>query len=406
MDDASLSALRAAIAADEPLQQRLAAADDPAELGAALIRDGVATDGIADLLDALAGEAVQPPTWVRPDAPPRQWLPVQLFHDGTGLRIEWLHFAFAALTEPFFEQSVARARTHPLNLLLRCATPVDAVLPFASAGQPDGLVFHISRCGSTLAGQMFGALGDTIVLAEPPPLDAALRLYCDQVLPAPVVQGIAGALGRDRLGTARHRVIKLDAWHSPVLARVAGLFPAARSLFLFRDPLEVLVSQRARPGMHVRRGAVPLASFGLAGDEGIADADYAAWVIGGIMRGGLAAAGRPGLRYCDYTDLAASFATSILPHFGIAADEAALARVAEAGGRYSKDPQQAFVADAAAKQEAADAALRAQAEAFGLVSTYRELARLAQGNTPPRPPFAPARAGSAPTISVRFGDPA
>lgn len=404
ISEQTLAQIREALLADEALQRAIGG--EPAALAGRIDDIDPANSGATAWSDWLAHAsqaATLPPSWHRAEAPPRQWLPVQVYDVGEGLRVEWLHFGFAALTDPFFEQSIARARALPLNLLLRCSTPVDALLPFAAKPQPDGLVFHISRCGSTLVGQMLSVLDDVTVVAEPPPLDSALRLWLEGVLPPQIVQGMAGALTRDRSGTARRRIIKLDAWHSLVLPRIAGLFPAARSLFLFRDPLEVIVSQARRPGLHARRGEVPLASFGLSGEDGVRDADFISWVIAAVARAGLAAAGRPGLRFLDYAALPAAFTEAVLPHFGIAASADEQVRLGQAGARYSKDPSRSFTSDAADKQDAADANLRSRADAHGLGVIYQNLKRAAAGARYPATPSVFARPPqTVAQVSIRF----
>lgn len=157
-----------------------AAPDDDALVAvcqAILSRTGIASDHgtiSAALLDQVAD---QPPTRRLATPPPRQWLPVQVYAEGETLLVEWLHFGFAPLAEPFFEQSVARARTLPANRLLRCATPLAALSALDGAPPPDGLIFHMSHCGSTLVAQMIAALDRTVVVSEAPPLDLALQLY-------------------------------------------------------------------------------------------------------------------------------------------------------------------------------------------------------------------------------------
>jgi hypothetical protein len=378
------------IAADEALQQRLSlCADREALIGVLSEIHGTARHW-HEALDRAAEAAMVEPVWSLAEVPPRQWLPTQVYRSAEtgGLRVEWLHFAFAPLEEPFFEQSIARARILPINLLLRCSTPLDCLQPLASAEQPDSLVFHISRCGSTLVGQLLRALGDVHVVPEPPALDTCIQLWLEGQIPPQVVQGMAGALGRPRAGPTRHRAVKVDAWHSLSLGRIADLFPQARSIFLFRDPIEVLASHAARPGMHVRRGELHLASYGLAGAEQVSDADFAPWVIGAVMKGGLAAAGRSDLLLCDYADLPASMERTILPHLRIPRDAAALRRMREAGTRYSKDPSKGFVDDRDRKQAAADESVRERAAVHGLPATHAELGRLSRGRpaaVPPRP---------------------
>jgi hypothetical protein len=367
------------MAADEAFERRLASCADPADLARVLaLADGSVENWSAALATAAAARD-RPPLLHLHRAPPRQWLPVQIYGAEGELRVEWLHFAFAPLDDPFFEQTIARSATHPINLLLRCSTSLEVLLDFSRCDQPDGLVFHLSRCGSTLVGQMLGALDRVTVISEPPVLDQAIKLFLDGVIPEQLVQGMAGALLRQRFAETGPRIVKLDSWHTLALPRIAELFPSAASLFLFRDPIEVLVSQERRPGLHARRGGVPLDSFGLDGAEAIADRDYLPWVIAAIARAGLEAAPTGRIALCDYAGLPGALETRILPHFGIEPDAAGRTALAAAARRNAKQPRAIFVPDAAAKQAAADAELRSRARAHGLPALYAELKRRAGG---------------------------
>lgn len=376
MDKELLGAAIMQIAADEVLQRRLAACNDPVSLANALASVTGSIDQWNEILDHAVEHANQPPIWMPSAAPPRQWLPVQLYQDLTGLRLEWQHFAFAALTEPFFDHSIAKARSHPINLILRCSTPLDAVLPLAGECAPDGIVFHMSRCGSTLVGQMLRELDNCEVIAESPALDPVIGLHLNGDLSADHVRGMVGALLRDRTGNARRRFLKLDAWHSISLNKVAALFPGTPSVFLFRDPIEVLVSQRRRAGLHVIRGGVQLHWYGLRGADRVSDDDFASWVIGAIAAGGLAGSQRADLLLCDYAGLPGAFVERLLPHFGIAPNDDERSRIAMASALYSKDANQTFAPDTERKRNEADEPLRARAAAHNLPELYRALGQI------------------------------
>lgn len=368
-----MGAFFAQLCSDEALQRKLAACADPGELADALATLGERVPGGTQLMSMGLQSINQPPTIGIEHAPPRQWLPNRIFPSDEGLRVEWLHYGFAKLGEPFFEMDAAVAAKLPLNLVTRCSTPIGALETFAAQSQPDGLVFHLSRCGSTLMAQMLRSLDHAIVVPEAPVLDQAIMLFLDGRVDARIVQGMCGALLRDRTGGTRRRFVKLDSWHTPVLPELARLFPQAKLLFLFRDPVEVLVSQNARPGLHARRGGVPLDLFGLPGAEQVADEDYIAWVIAGLARAALEAAATPRLMLCDYGDLPGAVSAMILPHFGIEASEAERAALAHTASRNAKIPSQGFSGDTAMKQAAADEDLRAIASAQGLPELYAKL---------------------------------
>lgn len=368
--------MRAESLADEEFQRALTACATADDLAAVIaMRLAVETGRAAALVEQAGRGQNAPPDWTFASAPPRQWLPVQIFADGEGAKVEWVHFGFAPLVEPFFEQSLARAMALPASALLRCATPLETLLEFASERPPEGLIFHMSRCGSTLVAQMLGALEGSAVVAEAPVLDQAIQLHLAGQFPAELVRGLTGALLRDRAGDTRHLFVKLDAWHTLALPRIAALFPSSRWAFLFRDPVEVLVSQARKPGMHVTPGAIPFELFGLRGGEGVSPPNYPAWVIGAIARAGLGAAGLDRGLLVEYADLPGAVTRAILPHFGVEPGEGDTERLAEAGARYSKQPHRAFAEDRAEKQGAADTELRARAETMGLIATHSALRR-------------------------------
>ncbi|MBL8649781.1 MAG: hypothetical protein JNL35_05185 [Sphingopyxis sp.] len=370
--------LRAALLADEAAQLRLAPIADTAAfldaiaayaagLGLPITRDAFA----AGLARAATPQMMQElPALRLADAPPRQWLPVELKDFQGTIVVEWLHFAGLPLTDPFFDDTWRKVQILPFNRLMRCATPLAAIDAFADAPAPDGLVFHMSRCGSTLAGQMLGADPGHIVAAEPPVVDTVIQLVGMGHLPPSTIHAMAAAVMRDRLGQARHRFIKVDAWHALVLPLLRGVWPDTPWTFLYRDPVEVLVSQQRRPGMHCRPGVLPLQAYGVDPAEGAAADDYAAWILGRICTGALAGIDDACL-LVNYDQLPAALTDAILPHFGVAPGAAALERIAAAGQRYSKAPDRAFTGDSDAKQRAASPELRAAAAP--LLATYAQL---------------------------------
>ncbi|PAV93766.1 hypothetical protein WR25_26873 [Diploscapter pachys] len=61
---------------------------------------------------------------------------------------------------------------------MRRDTDVSALLDWHARSPgltPSALVFHASRCGSTLIAQLLASQARNIVLSEPPPLDNLLR---------------------------------------------------------------------------------------------------------------------------------------------------------------------------------------------------------------------------------------
>lgn len=378
---APIDRLRAALLADEAAQLRLAPLADTntfldaitayaAGQGLPIARETFA----AGLARAATPQMQQQlPALLLAEAPPRHWLPVDLKRHEGRILVEWLHFAGLPLTDPFFEETQRKAQLLPFNRLMRCATPLAAVEAFIDAPPLDGLVFHMSRCGSTLVGQMLGAVREHVVLSEPPVLDTMIQIVGRGQADPLLVRAMAGALARDRGDGARHRFVKLDAWHCFVLPMLRQVWPDTPWVFLYRNPVEVLVSQQRRPGMHCRPGVLPLDAYGIDAYEAAAAPDYAAWILDRICRAAADAVDDRCL-LLDYAALPGALVDSVLPHFGVSPEGKDRARIVAAGGRYSKAPTLAFTPDSATKQQEASPALRAIAAP--LLETHARLEAL------------------------------
>jgi len=118
--------------------------------------------------------------------------------------------------------------------------------------------------------------------------------------------------------------------------------------------------------MHVTRGVLPLALYGFAGEEHIAEADNATWAIAQVASAGADAVAQGYALPVDYAALPDALLETILPRFGIALDSDETSRIAVAGGRYSKDPTRSFAPDSDEKRASAPPELLAGMESFGL----------------------------------------
>lgn len=219
--------------------------------------------------------------------------------------------------------------------------------------EPAGLIFHMSRCGSTLVSQMLAQSPRHIVVSEAAPIDAAVRLGQETLLRA-----MAVAYGRRRSGIEQRLFIKLDTWHAIALPLFARAFPDVPWVFLYRDPVEVLVSQAREPGPQLVREITPPALYGLDDVEDEPDIDYAARALGRICGAAATALSSPRGLAINYRDLPDAVGQRILPHFGVNLDDGERAAMRTATRFDAKMPMLAFAADSAAKQAAAPAALR------------------------------------------------
>ncbi|HEV3085072.1 MAG TPA: sigma-70 family RNA polymerase sigma factor [Gemmataceae bacterium] len=316
-------------------------------------------------------------------APAPSWLPVATFWLQDHLHLRWSWFGDIRLREPFFEGDARRSLAKPFNRLLRIATPVSCLQAWLDAYpplRPSGLIFHMSRCGSTLVSQMLAAGERNLVISEASPIDAVVRAR--QVHPGvgdgqqvAWLRWIVGALGQPRGGTDRY-FIKLDCWHTLALPLFRRVFPGVPWIFLYRDPVEVMVSQRKLPGMQMIPGALGPELFGIAPTYDRPD-DYRARVLARICEPIPREHALGGGLLVNYRELPTALWSAILPHFGIAATDDERAAMSAAAQYDAKTPSFEFTPDSAAKQSAATAATRAAAgEHLGAIYGRLEALRL------------------------------
>lgn len=312
--------------------------------------------------------------------PPPPWLPMQVSRAGERLVVDWAYFGTAPLTEPFFEGQIRLALRSPFARLFRYRTTVDDFLAHAETEslEPSGLIFHMSRCGSTLAAQMLAAVADNIVISEAAPLDAALQL-CHTGLAADkqtaLLRAMAAAFGRKRTGRERRFFIKLDSWHALALPLLRRAFPETPWVFLFRDPVEVMVSQMRQPGMQLAPEFVPPGLYGLEYSDIVNRPEYCARVLARTCRAAVDHFGEGRGLAIDYRELPDAVFTKMLPHFGFAPDTEERAAMQAAAQRDAKAPRMEFTGDSADKQREASEEIRLLAERH-LGAVYRELQRL------------------------------
>lgn len=354
----SLDQFRAAVMADADAQMHLAEPYDPAEFEARALA-WAAAHGIAlTATDLREGERHAPA--LRTDWPPSGWLPAR-FSSTPEPAIDWLHFARISPNTPFFEDAILEASARPFNRLFRTATPVASFRGQASPRAPTGLIFHMSRCGSTLVSQMLGAVPGHVSISEAPALDALIRSsFTDPEAHADALRGLVHAHGRG----ADQLFLKLDSWHTRALPLLRRAFPEVPWIFLYRDPVEVIVSHLRQRGVHTVPGIVPLEWFDLLPEDGnLPERVFIARVLERICGAVIENNPKNGM-LVNYTELPGAFFDRILPHFGIAPDAAARAAMTVAAGSHSKTPGIRFHADGQAKQREANAELRAIAENY------------------------------------------
>ncbi len=189
-------------------------------------------------------------------------IPVRAFPFGEGLEVVEIDVAGLRSDYPFQFDQIAAARALQRPLSSRRTPPLD----LADASAPDGLIFHVGRCGSTLLAVALARLQQSRVVSEPgalndvlseagfwrfqpwPRREAALR-HLMHLLPA--------GFGDD----PGPLIVKMSSWTTREAARLQTMWPGVPKLYLYREPLAALASFAARPPIWGRH----------AGAEGLLD---------------------------------------------------------------------------------------------------------------------------------------
>lgn len=300
-----------------------------------------------------------------------RWTPIRFDFSGPAPAVDWADLSAERFVEPFFDQTVAGWASSPrARPLVRTGLEALVALDGEPSLEPAGMIFHLSRCGSTLISRLLGTLAGVVVLAEPAPLNALLGLdpgLVDEAGQVAAVRLLVRALGRRRHGDERLLVLKCSSWNIRRRAVLAAAFPQTPWIWVQRDPAQVLASLLAEPPGWLGLQATPARAAGLFGLDpaavpGMTRAEFAARVLGAMLA---AAATDPVGRLCiDHADLPTAVWQRVVPHFGLEADPAAIEQMIAQSRFYSKDAApRLFAGDVPERRPITDA-MRAAAQRF------------------------------------------
>jgi gluconate kinase len=185
---------------------------------------------------------------------------------------------------------------------------------------PSGFIFHMSRCGSTLISQMLAALPRNIVISEAPPIDTVLRLkphQADEQERIVWLRGLLSALAQRRNAEEEQFFVKFDSWHIFHLPLIRRAFPDVPWIFLYRSPVEVMISQLRERAAHLVPGLIGLGLPGLdvATAAQMPPEECCARALSCICESALQQLRTGGGRAVNYTELPEAVGTSLQDYF-------------------------------------------------------------------------------------------
>ena len=167
------------------------------------------------------------------------WLPVDAVVVDGRPGLWWMDMSDVSLTEPFFQQTVERAKAEnnqrgeqftEFDVLLQLEKALDSV-------PPTGFIFHSSRCGSTLVANACRAITNSIVLSEANAIDKLVARFITDAPEGTVkeslysvfLRGVVHALGQRRTGNEQHLFVKFACCSFAQIERITTHL-AARAL--------------------------------------------------------------------------------------------------------------------------------------------------------------------------------
>jgi hypothetical protein len=255
------------------------------------------------------------------------WTPMRIYWRQAQPTVDWGYLGGRRFTDPFFEQTIGECVRHPADLLFRHQTPLEILGELAENRPglaPTGFIFHMSRCGSTLLSQMLAAVPGNIVISEASPVDAILRAHfqdtnATEELRIKWLRWLLSALGRQRWPEEKHLVIKFDCWHALFLPLIQRAFPSVPWIFIYREPVEVLMSHVRQRGPQMIPGVLDPRLFGWDAQrlEGMALDEYVARVLGSICEAALEQARQGRGKLVNYRQLPGIVWPDLMKYWGV-----------------------------------------------------------------------------------------
>ena len=200
------------------------------------------------------------------------WIPYKLIEKDNEIYFEWIYLADIKYADPFFDESIAKCKSHAYNSKqFKVVSTVENLIEWSNeliSVELKSLVFHVSRCGSTMLSQSLATSSENIMISEAPIIDQILRsdLFSLEKKTS-LLKSVIKLLGQKRFPEQQHLIIKLDAWHIFKASYLRSIFPDIPFALLYRNPTEVLKSHQKMMGMHMVPNLLPSEIFGISVKE-------------------------------------------------------------------------------------------------------------------------------------------
>ncbi|WP_394776252.1 sulfotransferase family protein [Flavobacterium sp.] len=204
--------------------------------------------------------------------PLSNWIPYKLIEKDNDIYFEWIYLADIKYAEPFFDETISKCKSHAYNSQsFKIVSTVENLIDWSQeliSTELKSLVFHVSRCGSTMLSQSLATSSENIMISEAPIIDEILRSdKFNSEKKAELLKAVIALMGQKRFPEQKNLIIKLDAWHIFKADYLRSIFPEIPFALLYRNPIEVLKSHQKMAGMHMVPNVLPSDIFGISAQE-------------------------------------------------------------------------------------------------------------------------------------------
>ena len=318
----------------------------------------------------------------------RDWMPARLYWHEQKIFADWWYMGKQRFTEPFFYNTIETLPRRPFSLLFRHQLPVEFLGELYERNPglaPSGFIFHMSRCGSTLAAQMLASTPRNIVISEPPSIDWILSLNrlhpsITDELRATLLKWIISAYGRKRRAKEHFYFIKFDSWSTLDLNFIRRAFPEVPWIFLYRNPIEVMVSQLRERGSQMIPGSIGQILPGLDFLQAIQmpHEEYIARVLAQFCESAIEGVKNNNALLVNYNQLPEAI-DAIIEHFRVEYSPEEIESIKRAARFNAKTPRVDFTPDSAEKRKQASEAAVQMCEKW-LNPLYERLEKMRSEN--------------------------
>ncbi len=243
------------------------------------------------------------------------------------------------------ENAIGEIFSTDLEILARHDLNIDGI-------SPNGLVFHVSRCGSTLFTKALSRSPKNLIINQGGPLQEGFWAAITDHWQHPpeinernilMLQNLVKLMARRRRPEYQRSFIKFISWNIIYMDLICAAFPEAPALYLYRDPVEVIatVLQETTAVLRAKGNlqAYSLTALSPSETATMSDVEYLAHCYANYFKVVADSTDPNGLQLVNYKQLrhVESFADIIARGFNLEVDEVELAQMQEQYRYYSKD---------------------------------------------------------------------